>query len=108
MMAGVQSQQLVRSYLVYDMTDSAFLLGVVNAASALPMLFLSLFGGALADRLDRKRLIQAGQGAIMVIAVAVAVLVYTCKGRCSHSSHPPGSRLSPSSLGRTGSGTRWR
>jgi len=77
MMAGVQSQQLVRSYLVYDMTDSAFLLGVVNAASALPMLFLSLFGGALADRLDRKRLIQAGQGAIMVIAVAVAVLVYT-------------------------------
>ena len=35
---GMQIQMLARAYLVYDLTDSASLLGMVNAASAVPML----------------------------------------------------------------------
>ncbi|HAL48254.1 MAG TPA: MFS transporter, partial [Dehalococcoidia bacterium] len=57
-MAGMQMQMLARSYLVYDITGSASLLGLVAAGNALPMLGFSLFGGAFADRFDRRRIIQ--------------------------------------------------
>ena len=77
MMGGMQMQMLARGYLVYDLTDSATLLGVVNAASSLPMLTLALFGGAAADRVERKRLIQLGQGVAGVLAILVAVAIYT-------------------------------
>ena len=50
MMGGMQMQMLARGYLVYEITGSASLLGVVNAGAALPMLGLALFGGAVADR----------------------------------------------------------
>ncbi len=51
LMAGMQMQMLARSYLVFDLTGSAALLGIVSAGSALPMLGLALFGGAIADRI---------------------------------------------------------
>ncbi len=76
MMGGMQMQMLARGYLVYDLTDSASLLGVVNAASSLPMLTLALFGGAAADRVERKRLIQIGQGVAGMLAVVVAFAIY--------------------------------
>ena len=47
MMAGMQMQMLARGYLIYDITGSASLLGIINAAHALPMLGLALFGGAI-------------------------------------------------------------
>ena len=61
MMGGMQMQMLARGFLVYDLTGSAALLGVVNAGSAIPMLTLVLFGGVIADRVDRKKIIQIGQ-----------------------------------------------
>ena len=78
MMAGMQMQMLARGYLVYDITDgSASLLGVVSAGSAVPMLALALFGGALADRMDRRRLIQIGQGVAVLLALVVAIAIVT-------------------------------
>ena len=74
-MSGLQMQMLARSYLVYEITGSGKLLGLVSAAGALPMLGLALFGGAIADRLERKRLIQAGQVTSMVVALLVAVSI---------------------------------
>ncbi len=74
---GMQIQMLARAYLVYDLTDSAGLLGLVNAASALPMLALPLLGGAIADRFERKRIIQLGQLASMLLAVIVGVAITT-------------------------------
>ena len=76
-MAGMQMQMLARSYLVYEITGSASLLGVVAAANALPMLALSLFGGAFADRFDRRRIIQTGQAIFATLALAVGVAIYT-------------------------------
>lgn len=76
-MAGMQMQMLARSYLTYDITGSATLLGVVNAGNALPMLALSLFGGAFADRFDMKRIIQAGQLVFAVLALVVAFTILT-------------------------------
>ncbi len=76
-MAGMQMQMLARSYLTYDLTGSAMLLGVVNAGNALPMLVLSLFGGALADRFDRKRIIQVGQILFAILALIVGIAIIT-------------------------------
>ena len=61
LMAGINMQMIARGYLVYEITSRPLLLGVVNAGSALPILGLSLFGGAIADRMDRRRIIQMGQ-----------------------------------------------
>ena len=57
LMGAVQMQMIAQGYLVYDLTSSPALLGLVNSGFALPMLFLALFGGAVADRLDRKKVI---------------------------------------------------
>ena len=73
MMGGLQMQMLARAYLVYDLTDSASLLGVVSVASAAPILVLSLFGGVAADRFERRRVLQAGQAVSAVLAGFIAV-----------------------------------
>lgn len=74
-MAGMQMQMLARGYLVYDITGSASLLGVVNAGTAIPMLVLSLFGGAFADRFDRKRIIQFGQVMVAGLALLIGLVI---------------------------------
>ena len=74
---GMQIQMLARAYLVYDLTDSASLLGMVNAASAVPMLALPLLGGVIADKFQRKRIIQLGQAASLLLAVVVGITIST-------------------------------
>ena len=74
-MAAIQMQMIAQSYLVFDLTGSPALLGLVNSGFAIPMLGLALFGGALADRLDRKKIIQIGQIGFLLTALAVAVTV---------------------------------
>ena len=77
LMGAMQMQMIARGYLTYDLTGSPALLGIVSAGFALPMLMLALFGGAFADRLERKRIIQLGQVGAGLIAVLVAVSVTT-------------------------------
>ena len=76
-MFGIQMQMIVRSYLTYEITDSPFLLGLVNAGFAIPMLSLALFGGAVADRMERRRVIQAGQVTSIVLAMFIGVSIVT-------------------------------
>jgi MFS family permease len=75
LMGAMQMQMVVRGYYTYFLTDSPVKLGLVTAGFALPMLILSLFGGALADRLERKQIIQFGQLGAGLIAVFVAVSI---------------------------------
>ncbi len=75
MMGGVQMQMIARSYLVYEMTGSARILGLVSAAGGLPMLALALFGGVVADRFERRSLIQVGQVTLAVIALSVGTSI---------------------------------
>ena len=77
MMGGMQMQMLARGYLVYEITGSASLLGIVAAGSAFPMLALALFGGAIADRFERKKLIQVGQLIVGVLVLLVGVSIAT-------------------------------
>jgi len=68
---------VVRSWIVYDMTGSAIAMGSVQAAKQVPMLFIGLMGGVLADRFDRKALIVSSQLASALIAAILGVLVLT-------------------------------
>lgn len=77
LMGAMQMQMIARGYLTYDLTESPAILGIVSAGFALPMLLLALFGGAFADRLERKRIIQLGQIGAGLIALFVAVSITT-------------------------------
>ena len=72
---AMQLQQLLRGYLIFQLTGSFAALGVMSLAQAVPMLTLSLPGGILADRLPRKHVVQAGQVVNVANAVVLAVIV---------------------------------
>ena len=69
-------QMTARGYLAYDLTNSASKLTYVNVAFAFPMLSLSLFGGALSDRLDKQKIIQTGQFAAAFLAFVISALIF--------------------------------
>ena len=70
-------QGIVRPWLAFQLTDSALALGVVSAAVALPMLFLAPFGGVLADRVERRRLIMSAQVLAVTSEVITLALLLT-------------------------------
>ncbi|MDA0988677.1 MAG: MFS transporter [Chloroflexi bacterium] len=74
---GVQLLQTAVLWQVYELTGSALLLGLSGLARAAPHMVLSLVGGVIADRLNRVRLIQAGQVANAVLVLTLAVLALT-------------------------------
>lgn len=73
--AAMQMQMLAQGWLVYDMTGSAMALGLVTAGWGLPVLVFSLLGGAVADRMDKRRLLMMAQSGIGAITLVVALLV---------------------------------
>ena len=77
MISGFQMQAIAQGYLVYEMTNSAKILGIVSTAGAVPVLTLALFAGAIADRIHRKVLVQIGQAISAVIASIIALLIAT-------------------------------
>lgn len=76
---GAQLLQIAILWQVYELTGSALLLGLTGLARAVPHIVLSLVGGVVADRVDRARLIQAGQlgNAVLVLALAATTLTAT-------------------------------
>ena len=76
-MSGQQMAVFTRGYLVFELTGSATLLGVVSGAMTVPIVTLGLFGGVLADRLDKGRMIQAAQVLTFVIALGTGLVIAT-------------------------------
>jgi len=72
---GTWMQYIALSWLVYRMTNSALLLGIVGFSSQIPTLFISPFAGVLSDRLNKHRIIIATQALSMVQALLLAFLV---------------------------------
>ncbi|MDD4876510.1 MAG: MFS transporter, partial [Dehalococcoidales bacterium] len=72
-MGAMNMQLMARSLLVYRLTGSAAILGGVALANALPMLFLSVFGGSLADRVQKKKVMLFGQIGSAIIALTVGL-----------------------------------
>jgi hypothetical protein len=74
---GNRMQGVVVAWLVLEMTDSKFWLGVVNGVPVLPVLLFSLLGGVVADTRNAKRVMVVSRVALAVIAFATAALVAT-------------------------------
>lgn len=73
-LTGTWMQGLAQAWLLYRLTQSAFMLGAASAALLLPSLVFSLYGGMLADRFSRQRLLIAAQTLAMVQAFVLAAL----------------------------------
>jgi MFS family permease len=69
---GTQAALVALPYQVYVISRSAFLTGLLGAVELGPLVALSLFGGALADRFDRRRLLLATQVALVAVASGLA------------------------------------
>ena len=76
-MAGMNMQMMVRTWYMYFLTERATMVGAVSLASALPMLFLSPIGGIIADRIQKRHMLTAGQAASGALGLAIAVAVQT-------------------------------
>jgi MFS family permease len=74
--SGTWFQNLAASLLVYRLTHSAFLLGVLNFCNFVPVLLLAPWAGSAADRLDRRRLLLVTQLGSTVISAALAGLAW--------------------------------
>lgn len=70
-------QQLTMGWLVLEMTGSTGQLGLVIFMQGMPMAAVSLFGGVLADRYDRKKLLAMSQFFTFVNLVTLATLTTT-------------------------------
>ena len=81
---GTWMQMVAQSWLIYRMTGSAVLLGVVGFASQIPVFLLSPLGGAVADRYARRRILVATQCASMALAFILAALTLSGHVRVWH------------------------
>jgi len=73
--SGTWMQSTAQGWLVYSLTKSPFYLGLVAAASSLPVLLFTLIGGVVADRLMKRKLLVITQTLSMLPALALAVLI---------------------------------
>jgi MFS family permease len=75
--SGTWFQNLASQLLVYRLTHSPFLLGVLNFCNFIPVLALAPWAGSAADRFDRRRLLIATQIAATVLSATLAVLAWS-------------------------------
>jgi len=72
---GLWTQNVAAQLVILSITSSAFLIGALNIVSAIPLLLLSLVGGVLADRFDRRRILIVTQSCVVLLSIAWAVLI---------------------------------
>ncbi len=74
---GTWMQATAQGFLIYELTQSAAFLGLVGFASGAPSWLFTLYGGVIADRISRRKLLIIAQSAMMVLAFLLAFLVFT-------------------------------
>ena len=74
--SGTWFQNLAGALLVYRLTHSAFLLGVLNFCQFAPVLLLAPWAGSAADRYDRRRLLFVAQSSASLLATMLAILAW--------------------------------
>ena len=81
-MAAMNMQMFARMFLVHELTETGnalwvtgpgMALGVLALANALPMLFFSLYGGVMADRVQKKYVLLVGQAASALVSLGIAI-----------------------------------
>src|SRR5580700_3066333 len=70
-------QEVAQNWLVLQMTNSPFLLGLDQFLGDIPLFLFSLWGGVLADRIDRRFILIGSQVVQMLSAATLAALIWT-------------------------------
>ncbi len=73
-LTGTWMQQMALAWLVYQLTNSALLLGIIGGIGSLPMALFSLLGGVVADRVNKRRILLLTQSVMMLLAFLLAGL----------------------------------
>jgi predicted MFS family arabinose efflux permease len=73
-LTGTWMQTTAQGWLVLELTNSEFKLGLVTAVASLPTLFLGLYAGVVADRRDKRGIILTAQCVMLACALAIAIL----------------------------------
>ena len=76
-LTGTWMQSVAQSWLVYQITGSVALLGLIGFAGQFPVFLLTAFGGAFADKYDRRKILVITQTCSMVLASVLAFLTLT-------------------------------
>lgn len=71
---GTWMQSIAQGWLVLELTGSALAVGLVTTLNTLPILLFTLYGGLVADRVDKRRFIMGLQSVMLLEATALAVL----------------------------------
>ncbi len=74
-LCGTWIQQVAHGWLVLELTDSAFAVGLVTTLGSLPILLFTLYGGVVADRVDRHRFLVLLQSLMLLEALGLGTLV---------------------------------
>ena len=72
---GTWMQSVGQGWLMYRLTDSAWMLGVLGFTQFMPVMLFSLWAGVVADRVDKRRMVLVTQSLALVQALALAVVV---------------------------------
>ncbi len=73
---GTWMQNLAQGWLVLQITNSVFLLGLVGFTSSFPTLAFTLIGGVIADRANRRHMLMLMQAVLMVMAFLLSALTF--------------------------------
>src|SRR5512139_2705522 len=76
-MAGTWMQVVAQAWLVYQLSHSELMLGVVGFAAAIPSLLISPWGGVVVDRVNKRNLLVVTQASSMMLAFILATLTFT-------------------------------
>jgi MFS family permease len=74
---GTWMQNIAQGWLVLQLTNSAFWLGMVGFAASFPILLFALVGGVIADHMNKRKLLMVTQSTMMVLAFIMAALTFT-------------------------------
>lgn len=81
---GIRATVAANLYHVYLLTGSTLQVGFVGASQAVALLVLGPIGGAYADRVDRRKLLQYSQGLSLLASAALAVVTLTGRAEVWH------------------------
>jgi MFS family permease len=81
---GTLIQATAQAWLIYELTNSTFYLGLDGLCLGVPRVLFSAFGGAVVDRTDRRLLFLVDQGAFVLMAFVLGVLTTTGAVRVWH------------------------
>jgi predicted MFS family arabinose efflux permease len=81
---GTWMQEVAQAWLVLELTNSPFLLGLDAFLGDIPIFLFSLFGGVVADRIDRRKVLLGSQYVQMSCAIVLSVLIATHVVRIWH------------------------